>query len=361
VLKPLTTTSLRSSPPAQCPYCQSSRIIKKGKRRNKLAEVQLWYCKQCQTIFTASPSRNATYPLPVILSGISYYNEGFTLGESARLIKSDFRIAVPRSTIASWLSTYKDIATYHRLRDQIRKNFSPHNVIKSISLYHQQVYSFRIHAGKLARLLETPEQRLSVPLSDFLDTMFRHCPNRLFAASARASQFKTRIPLNDAAVLHKTNTATRIARLVLPTAGRNIQRHETIQKFMLINDSVTVGVEVPIYLTPEDIAHLEGKLGFSLPFHLETTATGHIDFVQIRNGLIHILDYKPNAKHERPFQQLLLYALALSRLTGLRLYDFKCAWFDENDYYEFFPLHLVYHSKKDDYYASQDSRPQVPR
>jgi ATP-dependent exoDNAse (exonuclease V) beta subunit len=83
-----------------------------------------------------------------------------------------------------------------------------------------------------------------------------------------------------------------------------------------------------------------------LPFKLDTTATGHIDFLQVRNGSIHILDYKPNAKRERPFQQLLLYALALSRLTGLRLYDFKCAWFDENDYYEFFPLHLVYRPKQ---------------
>jgi hypothetical protein len=34
--------------------------------------------------------------------------------------------------------------------------------------------------------------------------------------------------------------------------------------------------------------------------------------------------------------------LALSRLTGLRLYDFKCAWFDEDNYFEFFPLHVVY-------------------
>jgi len=37
-----------------------------------------------------------------------------------------------------------------------------------------------------------------------------------------------------------------------------------------------------------------------------------------------------------------LYALALSRLTGLRLYHFKCGWFDQDKYYEFFPLHVVY-------------------
>lgn len=60
---------------------------------------------------------------------------------------------------------------------------------------------------------------------------------------------------------------------------------------------------------------------------------------------MHILDYKPQDKDKRrikPVTQLTLYSLMLSRLTGLRLFDFKCAWFDENTYCEFFPLHMVY-------------------
>ena len=57
--------------------------------------------------------------------------------------------------------------------------------------------------------------------------------------------------------------------------------------------------------------------------------------------MCHLLDYKPNAAKEKPIEQLTWYALALSRLTGLRLYEFKCAWFDEQDYFEFYPLHVV--------------------
>jgi hypothetical protein len=38
----------------------------------------------------------------------------------------------------------------------------------------------------------------------------------------------------------------------------------------------------------------------------------------------------------------MVYALALSRRTGLKLFDFVCAWFDEHHYYEFFPLHVVH-------------------
>jgi len=74
--------------------------------------------------------------------------------------------------------------------------------------------------------------------------------------------------------------------------------------------------------------------------------TGHIDILQIRNGQIHILDYKPDAEKERPIEQLTLYAMALSRLTGLRLFEFKCAWFDEKDYFEFYPLHVLHKPRK---------------
>lgn len=66
--------------------------------------------------------------------------------------------------------------------------------------------------------------------------------------------------------------------------------------------------------------------------------TGHADFIQLRHGRVHILDYKPNAKRCKPFAQLTAYALALTRrVPGLTLTDITCAWFDENAYYEFSP------------------------
>jgi ATP-dependent exoDNAse (exonuclease V) beta subunit len=160
-------------------------------------------------------------------------------------------------------------------------------------------------------------------------------------------------------VRSKENYATKMAAFAVPAARDNKQRHETLQKFMLANDSVTVATEVPVYLGREDLAHMQTKLGFEIyvkekgkemrlaqESELPKLITGHIDFIQIRNGSIHILDYKPNAAKERPIEQLTLYALALSRLTGLRLFEFKCAWFDEKHYFEFFPLHVVYKRKK---------------
>lgn len=45
---------------------------------------------------------------------------------------------------------------------------------------------------------------------------------------------------------------------------------------------------------------------------------------------------------EKPIARLMVYALALSRRTGLRLYDCVCAGLNEHHYYEFYPLHVVH-------------------
>jgi hypothetical protein len=54
-------------------------------------------------------------------------------------------------------------------------------------------------------------------------------------------------------VARKENYATRLARLALPTSPNNKKRRETLQRFMLINDSVTVAVEIPVFLTRADV------------------------------------------------------------------------------------------------------------
>lgn len=125
--------------------------------------------------------------------------------------------------------------------------------------------------------------------------MCRPCPHHLFQTTEHcSSKFPATInPL----ITRKENHATRIAALVLPTSPNNKKRHETLQRFILINDSVTVAVEIPVYLTHEDLAYFRSS-GFAIGFDSHVI-TGHIYFLQVRNGHIHILDYKPQAKKER--------------------------------------------------------------
>jgi ATP-dependent exoDNAse (exonuclease V) beta subunit len=228
------------------------------------------------------------------------------------------------------------------LREQGRALFTPHQLIRSTRLHHQQVYMFRLHQDKLASTLSTREHRPLQPIGDFLTDMAESCPHHLFQSDARASQGKATFDLDAVEIKTKRNHACRLADLVLQTVTHNKRRHDELQRFMLTVDSVTVAVEVPIYLTPADIAHMQRQLGFQIPIDTDATLTGHIDVLQIRNGAIHILDYKPGAAKEKPITQLMVYALALSRRTGLRLYDFVCAWFDEHHYFEFYPLHVVH-------------------
>jgi hypothetical protein len=88
--------------------------------------------------------------------------------------------------------------------------------------------------------------------------------------------------LLSATVTRKENYATKLAALALQIAPSNKKRHETLQRFMLLNDSATIAVEVPIYLTPDDFACFQFR-GFTFPFG-EHPITGHIDFVQLRSG-----------------------------------------------------------------------------
>jgi hypothetical protein len=62
---------------------------------------------------------------------------------------------------------------------------------------------------------------------------------------------------------------------------------------------------------------------------------------KFRRAAVHIFDYKPDARANKPIALLTIYALALSRLTGLKRFHIKCAWFNRNEYHEFLPRILL--------------------
>ena len=326
----------------RCIFCSGTHITREGRRYKKLEIVQLWYCRTCDRVFTPQRARGKTYPLKVILESLMAYYRGDTRERTAQRIKERFGIAIPSRTLSTWLAEYREITTYARVREKYVSTYRANRIIRATRLHHQQVYEYRIHHGKLDWALGIPKQQHLQPLQQFLVEMANACPHRLFQTDARASQGKTAYNLDAVEIKSSRNLACRAADLVLQTVTINKRRHDEIQRFMLATDSVTVAVEVPIYLTPEELAEFKRTAGFQIPLETETTLTGHIDFLQIRNGAIYILDYKPGARLERPIPQLMTYALALSRRTGLRLFHFVVAWFDEHHYFELYPLHVVY-------------------
>ncbi len=86
-------------------------------------------------------------------------------------------------------------------------------MIRSVKLYHQQVYEFSIHRGKLDLLIRRSESGATyfTPLADYLSEMMRICPHELFQTTQRASQAKTkaRFDLHQVSVTEKQNFPTR--------------------------------------------------------------------------------------------------------------------------------------------------------
>jgi transposase-like protein len=301
-----------------CPNCGSSTIIKTGKRKTIQGLVQIYYCKKCRKYSSDKKLRYKSYNPEIILQGITNYNLGYRIEEANKLINRRYKKKVPQSTLYSWIKGYEDICTFTRLRRKYK--IEPDRLIKSGKLYHQQVYNFKYHWFKVNLI-----GKRFPGLKKYIQEVVTSCPHNLFQKGPRCSNLHLNIKPRKST---KNNNALKLAELALILAKRNHERHEKIQDFMLVNDSATVAVEVPVFLLPREVKGVD----------LSVTLTGHIDILQVRYDKIHILDYKPGAMKERKAaEQVFLYTLALSKRTGIPLNEFRCAYFEDSVYYEFNP------------------------
>ena len=348
--------------PDVCPSYDGRQIIKRGLRRNSFRQLQIYWCKDCGRYFLSLVGlKGAHYPPRVIARALCLYNLGHCQETVARRIASEHRITVPRRTISDWLSGYRSITTFHQLRAAALRQFGE-SMVKERTLHHQQAYQYKIHLPKLARIADALSPGVAAKVTGYLASVFANFPDFLFqedqaktlaqvtgphdqppqpVVAMRSS--KSRFEMLPLAPTAKQNLANDLAALGLLLARKNKERHPAVQDFMLANDSCTIACEVPVYLTAEEIRYYKSKGFFVTLPESPKPITGHIDVVQVRNGLIHLLDYKPNARHIDPANQLVVYALALAFASRTRLPVklFKCAWFDEKDYFEFFPLQAV--------------------
>jgi DNA-directed RNA polymerase subunit RPC12/RpoP len=344
-----------------CPYCLSKNFVKRGFRQKKMEKVQLYLCLDCHKTFTEHITKGKHYPLPVMFDAISIYNLGYSLEQTCGIINHrEAGATLSATTLSNWLAETKELCRFERMREYALKKYAPKDMVIHATLAHRQLYRYLFHRAKCELIIQDDfKHHRFGPLQEFLAMVPGECPHQYFQDGLRASEAPLTFSKTQMIVRSKQNYATRLAAFVLQSVKDRKLRHDALQKFMLANDTVTVATEVPVYLTRDDLEHMQTQLGFEIYprvigdcraslaiTQLPKLITGHIDIIQIRNGQIHILDYKPNAAKERPIEQLTLYAMALSRLTGLRLFEFKCAWFDEKDYFEFFPLHVLHKPKK---------------
>ena len=286
----------RSKNNIQCPGCNSSKIVKKGIRKNKLQSYQQYKCKECNKIFNKKFSKNKTYQINLILKCISQYNLGFPLKEVKQKLKTEATIP----TLSNWINEFKEVCPFHRLRQEAKQQFQPEELIhQHVFLRNNLNYKFKIHNFKLNYLTKDNEklQRLrqyleKIPTSNFPHHIFK--PTQEINNTTRASQ--SRFKTLKIITINKQNLANKLCALALNLAKNNKQRHEKIQEIMLANDSTTIATEIPIYLTHDDLLYFKSR-NFNLnPDDFNTPITGHIDILQIRNNLIHILDLQARSR-----------------------------------------------------------------
>ena len=195
------------------PLLRQPLLTRRGTRKKKLEIVQLWRCSSCKRVFTPGPAalRNKTYPLRMILSALTDYDTGYTLEETAARLKKKTHRNVSPSTIAAWLEQYKQHCSYRRLRARGLARFPANQTIRSIKLYHRQVYAFAYHRPKLEFLRDgmLDDKRAAsaastarfAPLADF--------PRKRPAQPARTSSSRERTIPKRARRKHARNSPTR--------------------------------------------------------------------------------------------------------------------------------------------------------
>jgi transposase-like protein len=303
-----------------CPICGSKKIIKKGVRKNKLKELAVFFCKDCQKKFTDSKFRFKTYNISQIVKALSFYNKGFTIKETSE------KLDIPSSTISNWIVEHKSSFEMLGYATEIRKFKKNSKIIQTHKYEHGIIYLYQQHNFKILNLTTAPFKGLF----DYLKLVSTGRINKdiFLSCTSRASDIK--INIEDIKVKRFQNISCELAKMALELAKNNRSRHWAVEKTLLENDAATIAVEIPVYINAKKT---------NMPF-LKNKAKddqyiiGHIDILQIKNNEIIILDYKPDAAKVKPIGQLFVYACCLSRLTGLHFSRIKLAWFDENDYFE---------------------------
>jgi len=171
--------------PGRCPSCDGTSLSRKGSRTKKFETVQRWQCASCGRGFTPAPPelRAKTYPLRVILDGVTLYNLGYTLAEASAKLKAKSGCRVPSSTLAAWIAEHRDLTAYARLRGEGRVLFKPAQTIRITKLYHRQVYEYA-YTSRSSRSSGIATSMLALPLSPTSLNPCRSAARMIFSRGA---------------------------------------------------------------------------------------------------------------------------------------------------------------------------------
>lgn len=98
-------------------------MTKKGKRKTRHDVRQRYKCAACRRLFVKEAAEHSSYPVKLIMEGVSRYNLGYSAHETVHYLKHRFGLAVPEKTFRRWYTSHKPLCTYHHIRTQIRQHY----------------------------------------------------------------------------------------------------------------------------------------------------------------------------------------------------------------------------------------------
>ena len=118
---PLSNRDIATTPKSpynvlKCPYCRSEKIVKKGLRKKKREQVQLYLCRTCNKVFTANISKGRHYPVSLILDGLSLHYLGYSLEKVCNFLNKKSNFSVYPATLSAWINEYRDFCPFSRMR-----------------------------------------------------------------------------------------------------------------------------------------------------------------------------------------------------------------------------------------------------
>lgn len=119
----------------RCPECESTHVVKCGKRETKRGSRQQYHCNNCGKRFVDNPFPGKTYSPEVIIESLKLYHSGNTLSDTSKLVNRRYKVNTSKSTVYNWIREYEIICSYSRRRKEHRKKYDP-PFIKKTSFNH---------------------------------------------------------------------------------------------------------------------------------------------------------------------------------------------------------------------------------
>lgn len=92
-----------------CPYCQSTKLIKRGVRHDKTSEKQRFSCKECNKRFVLEPIKYIKGNAKIVCLAMDCYYKGLSYRDISDQFKQFYGLELHHETIRRWVLRFSEI------------------------------------------------------------------------------------------------------------------------------------------------------------------------------------------------------------------------------------------------------------